>query len=144
MWRAAAQIEGAAAEPTFAVGAFRQRIEAEGLRYRLLEKGNAARVKWLKLAYGDQGILMRTSFFRQAGGFPEVDLMEDLLLMRQVRRAAPVRLLEGPLYVSPRRWQENGVIRQTLRNWSLLAACRLGVPANRLARFYPSHKNHAD
>ncbi len=120
-------------------GAFQQRIEAPGRLYRLLEKGNAARARWRGLPYGDQAIFLRKTVFQQLGGFPPVLLMEDLLLMRALRRRAWPVLLPGPVYVDPRRWQRHGIVRQTLRNWSLLSARALGVAPNRLARFYPTH-----
>ncbi len=122
-------------------GAFEQHIEAPGLLYRLLERGNAARVRWTGLAYGDQGLFMRRKTFDQLGGFPEVQLMEDLLLMRKLRRRSRPVLLPGPLRVSPRRWQRYGVVRQTARNWSLLAAEKLGVSPSSLSRFYPPHRD---
>jgi len=133
------QVISALADASVLGGAFRQRIEAPGLAYRLLERGNALRVRCWGLPYGDQGIFMRREIFEQLGGFPEVRLMEDLLLMRLLRpRAWPV-LLPGPLHVSPRRWQRHGVIRQTLRNWRLLAAEAFGVSPDRLADSYPPH-----
>lgn len=121
-------------------GAFDQRIEAEGFAYRLLEKGNAARVRCLGLPYGDQGIFMRREVFFELGKFPEVELMEDLLLMKKLRRRSWPLLLPGPIYISPRRWKQNGVVRQTLRNWSLCAASHLGVSPHRLAKYYPHHR----
>ena len=120
-------------------GAFRQRIEAEGRFYRWLESGNARRVQWWGLAYGDQGIFVTRELFDRVGGFPHVKLMEDLLLMRQARRIVRPVLLPGPLYVSARRWQRHGVLRQTLRNRMLLAAWHCGVPPDRLAAFYRRH-----
>ena len=120
-------------------GAFRQRIDANGAAFRLLESGNAARVRWLGLPYGDQGIFVRTEVFRELGGFPEVQLMEDVLLMRRLRRKAWPVLLGGPIHVHPRRWQRHGVVRQTLRNWFLLTAHLAGVSPNRLVRFYTRH-----
>jgi len=121
-------------------GAFRQRIEAPGVLYRLLERGNAARVRWRGLPYGDQAIFMRKNTFEQLGGFPSVKLMEDLLLMRTFRRLSSPVLLPGPVYVDPRRWQRHGVVRQTIRNWLLLCAQAVGVSPDRLARFYPMHE----
>ena len=35
------------------------------------------------------------------------------------------------------RWEQAGVVRQTLRNWALTALAGLGVHPNRLARHYP-------
>ncbi len=120
-------------------GAFRQQIEAEGLLYRWLERGNAWRVRRRGLPYGDQGIFVRRPLFEELGGFPDVRLMEDVLLMKALRRRAWPALLPGPLHVNARRWRRQGVIRQTIRNWLLLSAARAGVHPNRLARFYALH-----
>lgn len=118
-------------------GCFRQTIDAAGVRYRLLESGNALRVRVLKWAYGDQGIFVRRDVFERLGGFPDVRLMEDLLLMKRLKRVGRIALVESRIHVSPRRWQQQGVIRQTLRNWSLLALAHCGVSPNRLTRLYP-------
>ena len=120
-------------------GAFRQRILAARWIYRWLEWGNGLRVSWRGLPYGDQGLFFRRAFFQELGEFPEVPLMEDLILMRSFRRRVWPLLLPGPLYVSARRWEKHGVVRQTLRNWLLLAAFHIGVSPQRLARFYRRH-----
>ena len=134
------QIEEALADGDVLGGAFRQQIEAPGRMYRLLERGNAFRARRLRLPYGDQGIFMRREVFERLGGFPEVPIMEDLLLMRRFRRLARPVLLPGPLHVNPRRWQRHGVVGQTARNWLLLSATLLGVSPRRLAAFYPPHR----
>lgn len=121
------------------IGAFRQRIEAAGVAYRLLEWGNAARVRICGLPYGDQGIFMRRGIFEQLGGFPDVRLMEDLLLMRSARRVSRPRLLPGPIHVDARRWQRHGVLRQTALNFWILAAHRLGKSPDDLAKYYRRH-----
>jgi len=136
---AKAQIETALRNAKVLHGAFRQRIEAPGIGYRLLERGNAARVRWLGLPYGDQAIFIRRGVFEDAGGFPEVPLMEDLILMQRLRRRAWPVLLPGPLLVSPRRWQRHGILRQTLRNWRLTTAYALGRTPEQLAQQYRRH-----
>ncbi len=112
-------------------GAFRQSIEAGGLAYRTLEQGNALRVRWLGRPYGDQGIFVDRELFMEIGRFADVPLLEDVLIMREIRRHLRPALLPGPIYVDARRWQQRGICRQTLRNWSVLAAHALGwTPAN--------------
>lgn len=134
---AAEQIEVALRDETVIGGAFRQRIDDDRRIFRWLERGNAARVGWRRMPYGDQGIFVRRSAFEAVGGFAEVRLMEDVLLMREFRRRGwRIELLPGPIHVDPRRWLKHGVIRQTLRNWSLLAGLRLGISPDRLAEFY--------
>lgn len=133
------QVRNCLGDPNALGGAFEQQIEADGFLFRLLARGNAARVRWRSMAYGDQAIFMRRETFDQLGGFPVVKLMEDLLLMRAFRRLGKAILLPGPVYVHPRRWQKRGVVRQTLCNWSLILGEKLGMSPDRLAKFYPSH-----
>lgn len=136
---AAARAEQALTDPRVVGGAFRQRIDADGGLYRLLEYGNAWRAKWRQVPYGDQGLFVRRDCFEAVGGFPEVPLMDDVMLARTLRRLGRLQLLEGPLVVDARRWEKQGVVRQTLRNWCLLAAWRCGVSLDRLAGLYRRH-----
>ena len=117
-------------------GAFRQQIEDPSRRYRLLEWGNAMRVQFRRLPFGDQATFVRRSTFKQMGGFAEVPLMEDVELAARLRKISKPVLLDGPVTVSPRRWQDRGVVRQTLRNWKIQAAYALGASPERLSDWY--------
>ena len=130
-------IRQALADDRVVGGCFEQRLDARGVRYRLIEWGNAWRVRLFKLAYGDQAIFVRRAVFESLGRFPELPLMEDVFLMKRLRRAGRFVLSPDRLTVSTRRWQRHGVIRQTLRNWTLLSLALCGVSPDRLARFYP-------
>ncbi len=127
--------------PIVQFGGFRQTIEATGSPYRLLERGNAYRVHRWGWVYGDQGLFVRKSFFFSQGGFPRVPLMEDLIFSQHARRQSRPVLLPGRLHVSARRWQKHGVVRQTLRNWALISAYKLGISPNQLASFYALHSS---
>lgn len=118
-------------------GCFRQRLDAEGWGYRMIEAGNSWRARLLRYPYGDQAIFVRRRQFDAVGGFADVCFMEDVLLSRALRRRGRMAFLNGPLYVSARRWKKRGLVGQTVRNWCLLTAAVLGVSPNRLARFYP-------
>ena len=131
-----AQVAAALADPNCVGGCFRQRIDAEGRCFRWLEHGNAWRVRCSWLAYGDQGIFVRREVFHRLGGFPDLALMEDLFFMKRLRNEGALAVLDGPLHVSARRWEKQGVLRQTARNWCLTILVHLGISPNRLARFY--------
>jgi rSAM/selenodomain-associated transferase 2 len=135
------QMGQALENPATPGGAFRQRIDAPGFLFRALEWGNSQRVLQRRIAYGDQGIFLRRSTFESVGGFPNLRLMEDLRLSRQVRKLGRLALLPGPLHVSARRWKQRGVIRQTARNWLLVTAERFGVSPDRLADYYANHRD---
>jgi rSAM/selenodomain-associated transferase 2 len=136
---AVGQLTAAMDDQRVLAGAFRQKIDAAGWQFRWLEWGNALRAGWWGLPYGDQGIFVRRDAFDELGGFPHVPIMEDLIFVRRLRRRVRPVLLDGPIYVSARRWHQRGVVRQTFRNWSLLVAERLGVSPHRLATWYRPH-----
>ena len=133
------QIRQAFTDLSKAYGGFRQSIEEQGMIFRILERGNAARVKWQSLVFGDQGFFVRRDLFEKVGGFEDVRLMEDVILSQSLRRHGKLVLLPGPIIVGSRRWKQHGVVRQTVRNWVLMFAWRCGVPPNRLADYYRRH-----
>lgn len=123
-------------QPSLVWGAMQQHIESDQAVYRWLERGNALRVRWRGMPFGDQAVFVRRSEFKRVGGFPEVPLMEDVELAQKLRRIHWPVLIPGPVIVSPRRWQTSGVVRQTMRNQCLQVAHACGVSADRLAEFY--------
>lgn len=123
-------------DPRCIGGCFRQSIDAPGIGYRLLEIGNACRVKLLGWAYGDQGIFVRRGVFESLSGYPDLPLMEDLYFMKRLKRQGRMSLLPIRLQVSARRWRKHGIIWQSLRNWWLILRAHCGVPLEKLAVQY--------
>ncbi len=136
---AADQLQRATRQARACWGCFQQRIDSRRAVYRIIEAGNTLRARAFALPFGDQGIFVEARTFREVGGFPAIRFMEDLRLARQLRARGRPLLLAGPLHVSPRRWEAHGVLRQTLRNWSLLVAEKAGVQPDRLATWYARH-----
>jgi rSAM/selenodomain-associated transferase 2 len=123
-------------DPHATWGAFRQRIMHDGLAYRCLEWGNAWRVRWRRLPFGDQAIFARRNTFESVGGFPDIPFLEDLRLSLLLRHQVAPCLLDGPLFISARHWQSRGVIRQTFRNWSVQWAHARGAAPEALREGY--------
>jgi len=119
-------------------GCFRMRVQARGLLYRSIDWCATARVRLTGLAYGDQGLFLRRELFAELDGFPRVRLMEDLFFSRRLRQCGRLVVAPRRIFVSPRRWQRTGLVRQTLRNWMLTALAAGGVHPDRLAGFYPA------
>jgi rSAM/selenodomain-associated transferase 2 len=118
-------------------GCFSMRVTAGGLAYRAIDACATARVRLTGIAYGDQGLFVRRRDFDRLGGFPTLRFMEDVFFSRTLRAHGRVVVLPHAIHVSPRRWQRVGLVRQTLRNWTLTALALAGVPPDRLAAYYP-------
>ena len=118
-------------------GAFVQRIDSRRFVYRLIEFGNLQRVKWLGMAYGDQGIFVRRLLFEEVGGFDDVPLMEDFQFSRKLRQLRHRYFVcEGPILVDPRRWQRHGPLKQTVSNWVTITSFMNGTDVKELAERY--------
>ena len=57
---------------------------------RFLEGGQVLREALSGLAYGDQGLLVIRELFEAVRGYADVPLMEDVELIRRLRRAEPI------------------------------------------------------
>jgi rSAM/selenodomain-associated transferase 2 len=126
-----------ARHPRVPGGCFRMRIEDSHPLYRAIDTAAHLRAGLLGLPYGDQGIFIRRSVFESIGGFPEAPLMEDIMISLRLRREGRLAVLPARIFVSPRRWRQCGIIRQTLKNWALTASAALGISTEFLVRFYP-------
>jgi hypothetical protein len=133
---AAAELERLIESGTAATAVWRLAIDAPGLWFRVVELGARLRDRLGGLPYGDQGLLVRRELFQAVGGFPAIPIMEDVAILRALRRHARVVRLGAPLRVSPRRWRREGAYRAWLRNVALITAYLAGVAPERLARWY--------
>jgi len=120
-------------------GGFRQEIENPRRAFRWIELGNAIRLTRLRLIYGDQAMFVDRGLFEEVGGFPELELMEDFEISRSLKSHGEPALLDGPTFVSARRWERVGLFRQTMLNWGLSTAYRCGASPAWIARQYRRH-----
>jgi len=132
-WREA--VSEAMADPRVAGGAFRLRFDAPGLAFRLVEFIVRLRVRLFALPYGDQAIFVRRSILETTGGVPMAEVMEDLDLVRAMKRHGRVAALKCRATTSARRYQERGLWGTLFRNAVALAAWRLGADRAWIARW---------
>jgi hypothetical protein len=93
------------------------------------------RSRHLQLPYGDQALFMSAGTFRQAGGYADVSVMEDFILVRNLRRLGRIALADAEAVTSARRWARHGLVRVTLINQLIIFGYLLGVSPERLARW---------
>lgn len=117
-------------------GCLSQKIVSSNIIFRCIETSGNLRAKWFKVFYGDQAIFMRKDIFLKLGGFDRVHLFEDVLFSKKIRKEVKTKVLNKHVFVSPRRWEENGIIKTTFINWLLTFGFLLNVPYDRLKKLY--------
>jgi rSAM/selenodomain-associated transferase 2 len=133
---AAEAIEGALADPAAVGGFFRLRIRSPRAALRLTAFGSNIRARRLGQPYGDQGLFLRRSVYENVGGFPDVPFLEDVALIRILRRKGRLVPLDVTVSTGDRHWRELGVLRTTLLNWTMVGLYFAGVPPSALAPHY--------
>jgi rSAM/selenodomain-associated transferase 2 len=133
---ALAELERLLGRNHIVAGCFRMTVRAAGPFYRCIDACASARVRLTGLIYGDQGLFLRRRDFDRVGGFPPLRFMEDVCISRHLRLLGRVVVGRSRVFVSPRRWQRTGLVRQSVRNWTLTALAAGGVDPDRLAVYY--------
>ncbi|HYA14281.1 MAG TPA: TIGR04283 family arsenosugar biosynthesis glycosyltransferase [Syntrophales bacterium] len=118
-------------------GAFDLAIDSERPVFRLIEKAASLRSRLTRVPYGDQAVFMRKDVFNELGGFRNIPIMEDVEIMRRIkRRGGKICIIDKAVRTSSRRWDREGIVYTTLRNWLLITLYLLGVKPEKLVKFY--------
>jgi rSAM/selenodomain-associated transferase 2 len=121
-------------------GRFDVRIEGASVFLPVIAFFMNLRSRATGIATGDQAIFVRREAFERAGGFPPLELMEDIALSRSLKRVSRPLCLADKAVTSGRRWERHGVLRTVfLMGWLRLAFFLGAAPAS-LARFYDSER----
>ena len=131
------RIRQALEDAEFAAGCFDLGIRSGRTLFRVTERYVALRTRITRIPFGDQTIFIRREYFERIGGYREIPIMEDVDLMRRIRsRSDVICIIPERVSTSARRWEKEGVLLATVRNWMLQALYCCGVPPKLLARFY--------
>ncbi|MBI2828763.1 MAG: TIGR04283 family arsenosugar biosynthesis glycosyltransferase [Acidobacteria bacterium] len=129
--------------PGIVGGAFRFALDSRDWRARVIELGVRVRVAVFRLPYGDQALFARRSAFNIVGGFRGLPLMEDVDLVRRLKRYGRLHFDRAAVTTSARRWERDGWVRRSFGNLLLIAKYLAGVNPALLARRYHGRKPEA-
>ena len=117
-------------------GRFDARLSGRNFLFRIVERLMNWRSAATGIVTGDQAMFVRGDVYRMLGGFALLDLMEDIEFSRRLKWVGRPARLHGPVMVSARRWEQEGIIRTVLLMWTLRLLYWLGVSPKRLGCWY--------
>ncbi|MGD9107299.1 MAG: TIGR04283 family arsenosugar biosynthesis glycosyltransferase [Desulfobacterales bacterium] len=127
-------------QPKMVAGAFELQMDSPMSGLRLIERLANWRSRYLKMPYGDQAIFLSSKRFHDLGGFPDIPIMEDFELARRLRKQGKIFTLPVPVFTSPRRWKNFGILKTTLINQLVIAAYVMGIAPEVIAQCYDRSK----
>jgi len=130
-------IAAAMQDKRYVAGAFDLGIRSERLIFRLIESAASLRSRATRIPFGDQAIFVRKDYFDKIGGYQDIPIMEDVEIMKRIRkRGDKIVIVRQRVHTSSRRWEKEGILRCTLRNWFLQVLYLLGVSPHRFYKLY--------
>jgi len=132
----AKDIAAALSDPAVVGGRFDVKLDATALPYRIIGAMISLRSRISRTGTGDQAIFVRRDVFDRLGGFPELELCEDLEFSRRLKRAGRIACLRTRVTTSARRWNRDGLVRTVVKMWMIRAMYLMGVPPARLKRMH--------
>ena len=119
-------------------GAFSYAIQSRHLFLRYIYYTSYLRSRISRIAYGDQAIFFRKDYFEKIGGYPEIAIMEDVALMKRIKKNKDrIYILKDGVITSTRRYETEGIIHGWLRNHRMRILYFFGVSPERLIKYYP-------
>ena len=121
-------------------GRFDVALSGAAIMLRIVERAMNLRSRMTGICTGDQALFVERTLFEASGGFPDIELMEDVAISRKLRKSGPPLCLSVTLVTSSRRWEKNGIWRTIVLMWRLRLAYFLGSEPRRLAELYHGRK----
>jgi rSAM/selenodomain-associated transferase 2 len=133
---AQAEIDDVLAGSCIVGGAFRLAFDDDSTMARAIAAWVNARSLMFNVFLGDQALFVRRDVFLRAGGFRDWSLMEDLEILRRLRRFGPLLMTRKAVVTSARRHVRRGWVRTTATVWLVTWLYFFGVPTKMLTTFY--------
>jgi rSAM/selenodomain-associated transferase 2 len=135
---ALSKIQNCLQNPDIVGGAFTSQPNSRNRFIQAIYKTSMLRAHITRAPYGDQVIFLRKTFFDTLGGYANLPLMEDVELMRRVKKkGGRIMILPDIALTSARRWTQEGILYSWLRDNYIIFLYWCGVPAQKLEQFYP-------
>ena len=117
-------------------GRFNVQLSGQHILFRIIETMMNWRSCLTAIATGDQVIFVRRTLFGQAGGYPEIKLMEDIELSKQLKHFEKPACIKKRVLTSSRKWENNGILKTVLLMWKLRLLYFFGASPDKLFSQY--------
>ena len=134
-------IDHSLTSPDVVGGAFFLRFSHNHWMLKIMSWITRLNIRWITV--GDHAMFFRRQVFESLGGYPEIPLLEDLEFQLKARKLGRMVRVQAPVHTSARRFLNNGVLRQTWKDASILIRYYMGTSPVELAKEYSNNATAA-
>jgi len=134
-------IEEAMSDINVIAGAFSIQFDADHWILSLISSITRLNITWL--TFGDHGIFTRKTDFLYHNGYSEIPILEDLELQIRLKEQGVLVRPSASVITSARRFVNNGILRQTMRDFMILVGYFIGIQPEKLAQYYSNSAKSA-
>lgn len=117
-------------------GAFRLKISGSNQALNIVQFFTNLRSIFFQLPYGDQAIFVKKNLFQKVGGFPDITIMEDYVLVRKLKKHGRILISPCSVITSGRRWDTIGYLKTLIINQLMIISYHMNVKIERLENLY--------
>jgi len=117
-------------------GRFNIHLSGKNIVFRIIGSMMNLRSCLTGMVTGDQGIFIDKLLFNKTGGFPNIPLMEDIAMSKNLNKISRPACVKVKLITSGRRWEKNGILSTVFLMWKLRFLFWIGVSADKIALQY--------
>jgi len=135
------QIQAVLGNPNTTCGAFTFKTDESSKTMRFITWCTNIRARCFSMPYGDQAYFIKRDIFQRVGGYADVPIMEDYILIRTLKRLGRIGFATSSIITSARRWKNLGPWRTMLHNQWVVIRWTLGASPEVIARKYNQHRD---
>jgi rSAM/selenodomain-associated transferase 2 len=121
-------------------GWFYLKLNSTKYIYRILEILASYRTKIANEPLGDHGIFVKRELFNRIGGYPEIPIMEDVELVKKLKKVSHGKRINHHVLTSVRRFERCGILKTTFNISMMRVAYFLGKSPETLSKWYLNHR----
>jgi len=121
-------------------GWFSLKLNSPKFIYRILETLTSLRTKIAHEPLGDHGIFVNRKLFNRIGGYPEIPIMEDIELVKKLKKISAGKKINHHVLTSVRRFEKGGILKTTFNISMMRVAYFLGKSPDTLSKWYLNHR----
>lgn len=109
-------------------GGFKHSFGNEDWRLKFISFLDNRRCLKTRIIYGDQAMFIKRDLFNQLNGFPDIDILEDVLFCEElVKHTTPI-IIDSFVNTDPRKFVKMGIWRSLYRVAAIQARHELNLP----------------